>query len=159
MSIFSGTDMIFYKEGQKIMSGGYSIDSILLKNGLPPMKTIQLSTMQNGGGDGSVATMFGGDLAVPAGLYYINQKSSNTNSDTYTIDNEDLIGDFNGDFNGGFNEGKPKNMEDSTNYEHTMLEDDIHDKLFALVEIDRKRKKHTKRIVKISKKHTKRNKQ
>ena len=67
MTEISAKDMIFYKEGDNIMSGGFSIDSILLHKGLSPMQT-----KNNGGalsGGDSVSSIFK-NLAVPAGLLY-----------------------------------------------------------------------------------------
>jgi hypothetical protein len=64
-------DMVFYQEGGEIMSGGFSIDSILLKLGLPAMEG---GAMIGGGGGYGVSAntknmVFSGGLAVPAGLY------------------------------------------------------------------------------------------
>jgi hypothetical protein len=112
MSNLSSNDLIFYKENDKIMSGGYSIDSFLLQQGKSPMQT--LNNLTQIGGE-KVSSPFE-NLAVPAGIFYINQKI-------------------------------PKSEYSQTNkgINHLTLPDDIHDKLFALVEIDKKRKRQTKK--------------
>ena len=108
MTHFSGDDLIFYKENGKILSGGYSIDSILLKNNISPMTT--LNTNQMGGGK-NVSSSFE-NLAVPAGLLYLhNSKTKNDN-------------DFNNEYQ-----------------EHVPLNDDLHDKLFKLAEVNKIKKK------------------
>jgi hypothetical protein len=66
------SELVFYKEGGKIMSAGFSIDSLLLKNGGSIM------TSKNniiGGGGGQLAHLFQ-DLGVPAGISYIEMKQS-----------------------------------------------------------------------------------
>jgi len=52
-------DLIFYSSGENIYSGGFSIDSILMKKGAPVMQTIN---RQNGG---SFDGIFGKNYAVP----------------------------------------------------------------------------------------------
>ena len=108
MSHFAGEDLIFYKENAEgpIMSGGYLIDSIMLKNSIPPMTTYNYS----GGNSNSekVSSLFQ-HLAVPAGLFYTTERS-------------------------------PK--MDACEFQSTEpLSDDIHDRLFALVEITGKKNK------------------
>jgi len=65
-------DMVFYQKDGEIMSGGFSIDSILLKLGLPAMEGGAMIG-GSGGSGGSAKTnknmVFSGGLAVPAGLY------------------------------------------------------------------------------------------
>ena len=48
MSYFSPNDLVFYKENDQIMSGGYLIDSILLKQGISPMTTYNQTGGING---------------------------------------------------------------------------------------------------------------
>ena len=103
MNQFSGEDLIFYKENDKIMSGGYLINSILLNQGLPAMTT--LNQNYYGGQREKVSSIFE-NLAVPAGLFYMNTK-------TEIIKNQPL--------------------DDET--EHVPLSDDLHDQLFALIEM------------------------
>jgi hypothetical protein len=95
-----------------IVGGGYKVDSFLLQNGFVPMQTYNTDT-QTGG---KVSSPFE-NLAVPAGLFYINQKI-------------------------------PKQHDKEKNYDtpHFMLPDDIHDKLFALIQFNGNKKRKTKKV-------------
>ena len=66
------SELVFYKEGNKVMSAGFSIDSLLLKKGGSIM------TSKNniiGGGGGQLSHLFQ-NLGVPAGISYIEMKQS-----------------------------------------------------------------------------------
>jgi hypothetical protein len=135
-TIFQGEDLIFYKGiNGNIMSGGYDVESHMLRNGISPMKTLNLE--QNGGikttdkKESRVSNEFE-NLAVPAGLYYITQPQS-----------------------------KPKNMaQHSYDKEHTPLSDDIFDKLYEMIEYnDKKKRKTKKQNLSVDKKHKKTKKQ
>jgi hypothetical protein len=124
MSILNHNDLIFYKQDGQIISGGYSLNSALLKNGISPMQTMNTLEQTKTGGTNKVqkvSEMFT-NFAVPAGLYLMNPTNP-TNPD------------------------KPKGHYDT---HHTMLSDDIYDKLFKLVQPDETAKKYTK-----TKKHIK----
>ena len=110
MSFFQPSDLIFYKKDGQIMSGGYSIDSILLKEGISPMTTLNTKTQEGGS---NVSSLFE-NLAVPAGLFFTNQQGSYKKPDF-----------------------DPENIE-----EHTALSEDIHDKLFAMVEMNSQKQKN-----------------
>lgn len=77
-------DLIFYKEGNKIYSGGFQVNSILLKQGLPALQ-------QAGNRDSSktekVSDLFA-DFAVPSGLLYL--PNNNLFSCTKINEKEDL---------------------------------------------------------------------
>jgi hypothetical protein len=115
--LMSANDLIFYKEGGNIMSGGYSINSIFLKNGVSPMQTVNFrkkgletnsleSDSKDSSSKNSISSLFE-DLAIPAGLFFNNAKLF------------------------------PENKIPFEEYkEHTMLPDDIFDKLFKMVEYD-----------------------
>jgi hypothetical protein len=112
-------DLLFYQEQRGgnniIMSGGYSVDSFLLKQGLSPMQTFSsLEGSQLGGGK-QVSSIFE-NLAVPAGLFYINQKPT---QDAYI-------------------NSKQKCMD------HKMLPDNIFDEFIKMIEIDKHRKRQRK---------------
>jgi hypothetical protein len=65
--MFSEDDLVLYSNGDGIYSGGYSVESILLKSGKAPMQTANIS----GGGDKNdeqISSLFS-DLVVPLGLY------------------------------------------------------------------------------------------
>jgi hypothetical protein len=115
MSYFSGDDLVFYKEGEQIKSGGYLIDSILLKEGIAPMTTVNHD--QSGAGHvknlENVSDIFS-NLAVPAGLFYMPHTSK-------------------------YNEYDYNKVE-----EHFALSDDIYDRLFEMISVsDKKRKTQT----------------
>ena len=113
MNYFSGEDLIFYKDvnSGKIMSGGYSIDSILLKDGISPMTTLnQDIDFIKGGSNQKVSNIFE-NLAVPAGLFYYEQK-------------------------GGKDDNQPIYYQNTS-----CLSEDLHDKLFKLVELNNINKK------------------
>lgn len=113
MNHFSGEDLIFYKDvnSGKIMSGGYTIDSILLKEGLSPMSTLNHDfDIIKGGSNQKVSNIFE-NLAVPAGLFYYEQK-------------------------GGKDDNNPIHYQNAS-----CVSEDLHDKLFKLVEINSLNKK------------------
>jgi hypothetical protein len=69
MTTFFKDDLIFYKnENGDIMSGGYSVESHMLQNGISPMKTLNFN--QHGGKEDKVSSGFE-NMAIPAGLYFI----------------------------------------------------------------------------------------
>jgi hypothetical protein len=129
---FGPDDLLFYKEQQGgndiIMSGGYSVDSYLLKNGISPIQTI--NTLESGqiGAGKQVSSIFE-NLAVPAGLYFDNQKSV-----------QDMSG------------GARKSMD------HKMLPDNIFDEFMRLIEFDKhkKRQRRTRRSKDVPNKRTRR---
>ena len=62
MAEISADDLVIYKDGDKgVYSGGYSIDSILLKSGLPAITTIHYG----GGSDVATPMPLFQDLVVP----------------------------------------------------------------------------------------------
>ena len=71
---FTDDDFLFYKAGDVIMSGGYSIDSLLLKEGISPMQTFNSLENNNQMGGNKPSNIFE-NLAVPAGLLFINKKN------------------------------------------------------------------------------------
>jgi hypothetical protein len=72
---FLEDELIFYKENDEIKSGGYSIKSALLNYDISPMVT--MNSLRSTGGGEKVSEPFE-NLAVPAGLFFINQKMSKT---------------------------------------------------------------------------------
>lgn len=135
--LFNGGDFVLMKNKEgEIIGGGYKFESSFFKQNVPIMTTLN----QNNHIGGDVSSPFE-NLAVPAGLFYINTKvpkkdiNINTNSKTY----EQFMG-------------------------HNTVPDDLMDKLFALVEVDKKRKRKTKKnivkqnIIKQNKAKTRKNK-
>jgi hypothetical protein len=132
MSHLSPADMVFYKEAdektneERIMSGGFSIESLLLNNGESPMYTV--NTPSNLSGGNSVSGIFK-NLAVPAGLLYQKNYEKKRKLFEYTEDGAELVGGF----------------KDSA-----VIPEDIHSLLMKMVEVnesgktshERKTRKH-----------------
>jgi len=122
--LLDGNEFVFTQiqnpDGSKsFVGGGFKVNSFFLQDNVPVMATLN-EYEQTGG---KVSSPFE-NLAVPAGLFYINQKI-------------------------------PKNeLHPNPTFESKkMLPDDIMDKLFGLVEIDKKQKRKTrKHIPKLDKK-------
>jgi hypothetical protein len=109
--IFHEDDFVFTKnEKGEIVGGGYKINSFFLKGDISPMTTYN-EQQQSGG---NISSLFE-NLAVPAGLFYMNNKHSNKNKNNYDYKS------------------------------HETVSDDIMDKLYSLVEVDKKRKRKTKK--------------
>ena len=121
---FTADDFLFYKAGDVIMSGGYSIDSLLLKEGISPMQTF--NSLENGSNQmgGNKASNIFENLAVPAGLLFINKK----------------------------NIGSYSSLSDYK--ETKMLPDNIFDEFMSMIEIDKRKKKTRKNDIISSKKKT-----
>jgi hypothetical protein len=140
--ILQNNDLIFYKNDQgNIMSGGYDVESYMLRNGVSPMRTLNFEqndkneqneqNEQNGGNDKKISNGFK-NLAVPVGLYYITQTQST----------------------------RKYKENQKYNEEHTPLPDDIFDKLFEMIEYDDKKKRKTKKhFLNVTKKYKKTKKQ
>lgn len=76
-------ELLFYKNGDKIMSGGYGINSMFLNDGISPMRTFNSLESGQAGGSNKVSSIFD-NLAVPAGLFLLNnQRSSLTSIGNY----------------------------------------------------------------------------
>lgn len=122
-ALFGGNDLVFTQtEDGTIMGGGFKINSMFLEGGIPVISTINNNTQEGG----KVSTPFE-NLAVPAGLYYINMKFPKKNSKIITNDN----------YRG-----------------HEVVSDEIMDKLYSLVEVDKKRKRKTHKHIKTTKTKT-----
>lgn len=145
----SANDMIFYKEGDKIMSGGFSIESLLLHKGESPMYTANGSENTNITGGSVIITsgsvnITGGpvsgifkNLAIPAGLLYQTNKEKKRQLFEYNEDGQELEGGFNN---------------------NSVLSEDIHSQLMKMVEVNdsgktvRERKSRKHRVTKYKEK-------
>jgi hypothetical protein len=132
MSYFTGDDLIFYQDSNtgQIMSGGYTIDSILLKKGVAPMTTLnkiggKKDDIDNDKDTENVSSIFE-NLAVPAGLFYYPEKNTNIEIIEYK--------------------------------QSSPLNEDIHDRLFKLVEMNnsykKKHKTYKNKIINNNKKYS-----
>lgn len=113
--LFEGNDFVLVKdENGNYIGGGYKIKSTFLHEDTPIMTTYNNRSDQDGG---KVSSPFE-NLAVPAGLFYVNMR----------IPKKDIK-----------EKSEPKYMR------HETLSDDIIDKLFSMVEFDKKRKRKTRK--------------
>jgi hypothetical protein len=137
-----GDDLVFYTDEEKnIYSGGFNVNSIIMKAGLSPFSTLNKINNQTGVNNqtgGNVSDLFEG-LVVPNWL--LSQENK---------------------FNGGFN-AKNKNS-DSDDDDDDVITDDIHNNLLELVTFNDNKNKHkktkrnkNKNINKNVKKNTKKN--
>ena len=128
--ILSNEDLTIYKIDGKIMSGGFSVNSILLNQGLSPTITTLNYDVQKGG---KTSNLFE-NLAVPSFLFQNKKKSTSSG--------------------GGVEGSKVINVNEP-------LDNDIHDKLLKIVEVqsslkERKtRKKKAKSTIRKTQKRSK----
>jgi len=134
MSYIDGDDLVFYSDSNnEIYSGGFSINSIMMKGGISPFTTLNKINEQTGG---NVSDLFK-DLVVPSWL--VSQGNI---------------------FSGGTKNNK---MVDSDSENEEIITDELHDKLLKLVTVSddeiKSKKKHTRRFKNkvVKKKVTKRN--
>ena len=128
---FNNDDFIFCKDEQtgNIISAGYSIDSLLMRDDIAPIQTFNINNGLNNDSNNQFADMYK-NLAVPAGLCYVNYPN---------ISNKSNIN---------------MNMNSKNENEYKFSEpisDDIFDKLFDLIQLsDKKRKKQSRKNIETS---------
>ena len=87
LSEITANDLVITREGKNVMSGGYKIDNLFLQNNISPLKTDNSSNQEGG----NISSMFS-NLAVPAGLLLLQQKTNKkTFSNMYNTNNSELI--------------------------------------------------------------------
>jgi hypothetical protein len=125
--MFGGNDFVLMnqinEDGKtEIVGGGYKVNSFFLQGGESPLITFNQKNQEGG----KVSSSFE-NLAVPAGLFYVNQpipKHFSTNKEYYK--------------------------------DHDTISDDMIDKLFGLIEANKKQKRKTrKNIYKINNRKSK----
>lgn len=86
--LIDNNDLIFYSSGENIFSGGFSVDSMIMKGGKSPMKSISVSDDNSHG-------IFGKNLAVPP-MWFLSPKknvpSKKNNFEAYQ--NDDQVGNI-----------------------------------------------------------------
>ena len=112
---FDGDEFVFTTKGGEVVGGGYKINSFFLQGGISPMTTMNTSTSDQAGG--KVSSPFE-NLAVPAGLFYVSMR----------VPKKDIERDSEHPYKS-----------------HQMASDEMMDKLFELVEVDKKRKRKTRK--------------
>ena len=141
MSYIEAKDLV-YTNKDGIYSGGFNIQSIMMKGGISPIMTINNNDGQKGGSPSQVSDIFSG-LVVPAYAYYHNGGSKSKVS-SYKSHNSD---------------------NDESDSEDEVIDDDLHDKLLGLVrehdnklkQEERKKKRTRKHKGKLGKVSTRRN--
>ena len=139
MSYIEAKDLV-YTNKDGIYSGGFNVQSIMMKGGISPIMTINNNDKQKGGSPSQVSDIFSG-LVVPAYAYYHNG-GYKTKSSSYKSHNSD-----------------------ESDSEDEVIDDDLHDKLLGLVrehdnklkQEERKKKRTRKHKGKLGKVSTRRN--
>ena len=145
MNFISGEDFIFNIDtNNNIHTGGFSVNSILMKGGFSPIITLNNDNIQTGGHK-NVSDIFN-SLVVPNwALSYNNKIAGDTYDDSSDFEDSD---------------------DDSVNEQdggNKIVSEDIHDRLVKLIsELDntskQKKKNITKKMLKLKKTKTKKNK-
>jgi hypothetical protein len=122
MSNIDGDDLVFYSDSDnQIYSGGFSVNSIMMKTGFSPFTTLNKINTQTGG-NSNVSDLFK-DLVVPSWL--VSQGNI-------------------------FSGGKHTKNNDEDSEDDEIISDELYDKLVDLVSVSdseiKNRKKHTKRF-------------
>jgi hypothetical protein len=122
MSNIDGSDLVFYSDSDnQIYSGGFSVNSIMMKTGFSPFTTLNKINTQSGG-NSNVSDLFK-DLVVPSWL--VSQGNI-------------------------FSGGKHTKNNDEDSEDDEIISDELYDKLVDLVSVSdseiKNRKKHTKRF-------------
>jgi len=128
MSYIGGDDLVFYSDKDKnIYSGGFSVNSIMMKGGFSPFSTLNNETSGTIQTGGNVSDLFK-DLVVPSWLLTQSNK---------------LVG-------GAKNNKADGNEEDNDSENEGVISDDLHDKLLELATISdndiKNNKKKTRRF-------------
>ena len=139
---YIGVNDLVYTNKDGICSGGFNVQSIMMKGGISPIMTLNNNDKQTGGSTGKVSDIFSG-LVVPAYAYYHNG-GYKTKSSSYKSHNSD---------------------NDESDSEDEVIDDDLHDKLLGLVrehdnklkQEERKKKRTRKHKGKLGKGSTRRN--
>jgi hypothetical protein len=147
MSYIDGQDMVFNNDDNNIHTGGFSVNSILMKGGFSPIITLNGDKNQNQtGGYQNVSDIFN-SLVVPNwALSYHNKMAGGAYNDDSDYEEDDSEDEEDEDIQGG----------------KKVVSEDIHDKLIKLVTehdniIKQKRKKLTKKFLKGKNNKSKRN--
>ncbi len=121
-NVFNNEDFVLMRKKngdgtEEIIGGGYKVESFFMEKGKPILTTFNDTDGKETQHGGKVSSPFE-NLAVPAGLFYINQR---------VLTNK-------------------KGKEKEHYYEnHEVISDDIMDKLFGLVEYNKKQQRKTRK--------------
>jgi len=92
-SEITADDLIYYKEGDKIYSGGFQVNSILLKKASSPFTSFQHAGSTN---ENNVSDLFK-NFVVPSGLLYYPNKSDYDSADIVVEKDYVVQGEFDDD--------------------------------------------------------------
>jgi len=130
MSYIGASDLVFNNNKvDGIFGGGFSVNSIMMKNGISPIMTLNSNSQKGGSTENKVSDIFGG-LAVPAYAYY-NNGGSTSKSNSY------------------------QNRKDDSDSEDDVIDDDLHEKLIGLVKEHESRLTQEERKMKKTRKNKK----
>ena len=120
----NSSELVLINDGVNMNGAGYLIDSEMLRQGLPA------AVIQGGGTKSLLESLKLGDLAVPLGLFYL-QDLAKTSSDSFNTSVFELY-------------------DDNESSEVKLIEDSLYDKLLAMVNgeessNDKKRAKMTRK--------------
>ena len=149
---YIGPDELIYNNDGEIQSGGFSVNSIMLKNGLSPIMTLNHNNINNMqvGGD-KVSDLFD-NLVIPNWSLSYNYKNGPLyeGGNNFVHKNKDHI------HNNHDNNNNDNNTDNTDNDE--IIEEELHEKLLNLVKINEKEMKQAAQSnKKMSKKHLKNN--
>jgi len=83
---FGGDDLVFYSDTDKqIYSGGFSVNSIMMKSGISPFTTLNSTNQQTGGNVGDIFK----NMVIPSWLVSQEYKSSGGARHIENSDDED----------------------------------------------------------------------
>ena len=123
---YIGPDELIYNNDGEIHSGGFSVNSIMLKNGLSPIMTLNnnnanVNTNSNQSGGEKVSDLFN-NLVIPNWSLSYNYKNGPV-------------------YQGGANEvmynSNKKRGDDDNDDDDDVMEESLHDKLLNLVKVDK----------------------
>lgn len=115
MSNIGANDLIYYSDNEgKIYSGGFSVNSIMIKEGFSPIMTLNNISVPNSDSYGENVSDLFADLVIPSWSMY-NPKNDNYFIQKYVKNNEE-------------------DNSDSDGY----ISDDLYEKLLGLVSVSEK---------------------
>jgi hypothetical protein len=124
---YIGPDELIYNNDGEIHSGGFSVNSIMLKNGLSPIMTLNnnnanVNTYSNQMGGEKVSDLFN-NLVIPNWSLSYNYKNGAV---------------YQGGANGVmYNSNKKRGDDEYGEHDDEVMEESLHDKLLNLVKVDK----------------------
>jgi len=165
MSYIGADELVTYKQDGGVYSGGFNVNSVLMKLGISPMVTLNNNSNLNSNTD-KVSDLFE-SLAIPNwAIAYKNLyggSGSGSGSSSGSSSSFNYIDDYSTEFNTEFN-------REDDNDDDAVVDDDIYNTLLGLVSVDKdgneisetndvkeggKNKKKSRRLLKKSNKNKK----